>query len=142
MQKICSCCGVEKPHSCFQVRRASKDGLTASCKACLKERDKLRDQDPLRIQKKKEYAQGKGKEAADRAKKKYIENNPKKRSVHILTGNAIRDGILVKQCCEVCGSTNVVAHHKDYDKPLEVTWLCPKHHEAWHQANGEGLNGK
>lgn len=23
-------------------------------------------------------------------------------------------------------------HHKDYDKPLEVTWLCRRHHMLEH----------
>lgn len=140
MLKKCSCCGAEKPPHDFQVRRASKDGLTASCKACLKERDRIRDQDPARIAAKKEYIQGKGKEVANACKRRWQEKNPKKRSVHILTGNAIRDGLIHKGCCEVCGVQDVVAHHKDYDKPFEITWLCSKHHEAWHQEHGEGLN--
>jgi hypothetical protein len=36
--------------------------------------------------------------------------------------------------CEVCGDVlNVQAHHDDYDKPLEVRWLCRKHHQALHR---------
>ncbi len=138
--KVCSCCGVEKPRSEFQVRKASKDGLTASCKLCLKERDRIRDQDPERKAMKERYVKGIGREAATRAKRKYIEKNPKKRSVHIKTGNAIRDGKLFKQSCEVCGSQDVQAHHCDYDKPLEIMWLCPIHHEEWHRKHGEAKN--
>ena len=138
--KRCSCCGEEKPRSEFQVRSASKDGLTASCKLCLKERDRIRDQDPERKAMKERYVKGIGKEAATRAKKKYIEKNPKKRTVHIKTGNAIRDGKLFKQPCEVCGIADVQAHHCDYDKPLEVMWLCAIHHEEWHRQNGEAKN--
>lgn len=141
MLKKCSCCGVEKPHSAFQIRNMSKDGLTASCKACLKERDRIRDQDPKRKVLKEIYVKGKGKDKADAAKRRYKEKNPKKRSVHIITGNAIRDGKILKQPCEVCGGAKVVAHHDDYDKPLEVRWLCQAHHTQWHKENGEGLNG-
>lgn len=37
------------------------------------------------------------------------------------------------QPCEVCGSTHRIhRHHPDYDKPLEVMFLCPKHHQIWH----------
>jgi hypothetical protein len=45
---------------------------------------------------------------------------------------AIRAGDLIPQPCEVCGATkHIHAHHDDYDKPLEVRWLCsPHHHEA------------
>lgn len=41
---------------------------------------------------------------------------------------------LAPQPCEVCGSVERVhAHHKDYSKPLEVTWLCPFHHKQAHK---------
>lgn len=139
--KKCSNCGAEKPLSDYQKRKASRDGLTASCKACLKERDRIRDQNPERKLIKEIYVKGKGKDVANASKKRCMKKNPKKRSVHITTGNAIRDGKLFKSPCEVCGSTPVEAHHCDYNKPLEVIWLCPTHHEEWHRENGPGLNG-
>lgn len=140
--KKCSNCGAEKPLEQFQVRNASKDGFTASCKLCLKERDRIRDQKPERKAMKDRYVKGIGRQAAERSKKKYIEKNTKKRSVHIKTGNAIRDGKLIKQPCSVCGNLDVQAHHCDYDKPLEVIWLCPVDHEAWHRKHGEGKNSR
>jgi hypothetical protein len=56
---------------------------------------------------------------------------------------AIAKGILVRQPCEVCGESPVGsdgrslvhAHHCDYNKPLEVMWLCQPHHYEWHQRN-------
>lgn len=46
---------------------------------------------------------------------------------------AIKRGIIKKQPCEGCGSTiKVGGHHKDYGKPLDVNWLCPKHHGSLH----------
>lgn len=44
-------------------------------------------------------------------------------------------GRLVKQPCEVCGERKVRAHHDDYNKPVEIRWLCAKHHFEWHQKN-------
>lgn len=42
---------------------------------------------------------------------------------------AVRRGLIEKTVCVVCYSDqNVQAHHHDYDKPLEVDWLCYKCH--------------
>lgn len=46
---------------------------------------------------------------------------------------AIKRGIIKKEPCEICDSTiQVAGHHKDYSKPLEVNWLCPRHHGSLH----------
>jgi hypothetical protein len=42
---------------------------------------------------------------------------------------AVRSGDVIKMPCSVCGDDNSEAHHPDYDKPLEVVWVCRKHHE-------------
>ena len=47
---------------------------------------------------------------------------------------AIKKGKLFRKPCVICGELKVQAHHEDYDKPLEVRWLCNKHHRARHQA--------
>lgn len=39
---------------------------------------------------------------------------------------------LKKQPCEICGEKNVHAHHDNYNKPLEVRWLCSFHHKQHH----------
>ena len=137
--KLCSCCGSEKPLDLFQVRKASKDGRTASCRTCLSERDKERDS-PERAEARKNYQHGKGRQKANEAKRRYIERNPKKRSAHIAVGNAIRDGRLIRGLCEVCGDRDSVAHHDDYDFKLTVRWLCDTHHKAHHDEHGEGKN--
>lgn len=45
---------------------------------------------------------------------------------------AKREGVLTPQPCEVCGIVDTVAHHDDYRKPLDVRWLCGKHHMRHH----------
>jgi len=47
---------------------------------------------------------------------------------------------LVKYPCEVCGEENSEAHHLDYNDPLNVLWLCKKHHREWHNGR-DGLPG-
>lgn len=45
---------------------------------------------------------------------------------------AVRRGKIVKQPCEVCGESKTQGHHEDYSKPLEVVWLCKRHHREKH----------
>ena len=68
--------------------------------------------------------------------------NVKKRRVHACVRKALRVGTLSRMPCEVCGEIRVEAHHDDYNKPLEVRWLCIRHHNQWHTENGEGANGR
>lgn len=42
--------------------------------------------------------------------------------------NAIRRGKLIRLPCEVCKNPKSEAHHKDYNKPFEIEWLCRIHH--------------
>jgi hypothetical protein len=46
---------------------------------------------------------------------------------------ALRLGFLKKQPCELCGFAPAQAHHADYAKPLEVKWLCFRHHQEEHK---------
>lgn len=42
---------------------------------------------------------------------------------------AVKTGKLKKESCW-CGEKEVQAHHFDYSKPLEVEWVCQRHHEV------------
>ena len=58
-----------------------------------------------------------------------------KHKVRALTRGYIKAGHLVKEPCEVCGKkTTVEAHHDDYTKPMDIRWLCKKHHDEWHDS--------
>ncbi len=61
-----------------------------------------------------------------------------------LLETAIKQGVIQRRdTCEQCGSSGrmkdgrskVQAHHCDYNKPLEVLWLCQKCHHIWHKNN-------
>ena len=56
--------------------------------------------------------------------KEWRQRNPEKVRAHWAVSNAIRYGKLQRQPCEVCGETKSHAHHDDYNKPLDVKWLC------------------
>jgi len=57
---------------------------------------------------------------------------------------AIKTGVMVRRdSCQSCGKQNelrngrstIEAHHPDYNKPLDVMWLCSKCHHEWHKHN-------
>lgn len=48
---------------------------------------------------------------------------------------AIRLGKITPSPCEMCGEKKVQAHHDDYNKPLDVRWLCDKCRRLWHRTN-------
>ena len=52
---------------------------------------------------------------------------------HSAVSRAIREGRLDRNPCVRCGEAKSVAHHEDYDKPLEVMWLCQPCHKQRHK---------
>ena len=59
-------------------------------------------------------------------------DNPEKRKANLAVGNALRAGKLHKEPCAICGKIKSQAHHEDYYKPLDVVWLCGRHHMELH----------
>lgn len=62
----------------------------------------------------------------------YYRKNRDKQLARVKVRNAILAGKLRRGLCEVCGNPKVDGHHDDYSKPLDVRWLCKKHHEELH----------
>lgn len=73
-----------------------------------------------------------------------LEDKTKKKRVQHLVEKALKNGLLINpNKCEKCnvnntfndGRTEIQAHHCDYDKPLNIVWLCQKCHHDWHKEN-------
>lgn len=62
------------------------------------------------------------------------EERLKRRNARSKLNHYIRDKHLLRQPCEICGA-KAEAHHDDYNKPLDVRWLCFRHHREWHKTN-------
>ena len=119
-----------KAHWKIKVRRSRKKNSEH-----YKEYDKARADRPDRVKARRAYQKTEaGKQSLAKAKKKWLRRNILTRAAHVMLGNAVRDGRVIKGPCEVCGSTERIhGHHEDYAKPFDVRWLCPKHHAEAHK---------
>lgn len=137
--KTCFKCGEAKPLSAFYKHSGMADGHLNKCKECTKkDAGKHRSENIAKI---REYDRNRGNRLPNGYAKEYREKFPKKYKAHNMVNNAIRDKKLFPEPCEICGTTEAVhAHHDDYDRPLNVRWLCAAHHQQWHAKNGEAKN--
>jgi hypothetical protein len=56
----------------------------------------------------------------------------KRKLARCRVNTSIRRNQIQRKCCEECGSPNAHAHHENYDRPLDVRWLCEQHHRLIH----------
>lgn len=61
----------------------------------------------------------------------------RKANVRALSRHYVKTGKIIQTPCVKCGDPNSQRHHPDYDKPLEVIWLCRKHHLELHAEKSE-----
>lgn len=85
------------------------------------------------------------------AKMREYRADPERRPKHLARealNRALKSGNVMKGPCAICGNKKVHGHHEDYSKPLEVIWLCRKHHDEHHaaeklrNATAESASGK
>jgi ribosomal protein S27AE len=141
--KHCNTCNTDKEESEFHIRKASKDGLAAKCKQCAKKYDDARANLPHRVSARLQYSKTENYRLShNAANHKWEKSNQKKKSASCSVNNAVRDHKIEKptHCSECNTETQLHGHHDDYNKPLEVRWLCSKCHRAWHKEHGEAKN--
>lgn len=148
--KRCFKCGQDKERDAFYKHPQMGDGLLGKCKECTKKDatatriakieyyrsyDRMRASMPHRVMARIEYqSTDAGRAAVQRGKNSYLKRNPQKRAAHIAIRNAIKSGKVVPwPVCAVpeCNG-KPEAHHPDYSAPLDVVWLCKRHHEDTH----------
>lgn len=66
--------------------------------------------------------------------KRWSENNPEKMRSKYKYRTAVKNGTLVRPvvCSECEEEARIEGHHEDYDKPLDVIWVCNKCHNKLH----------
>lgn len=130
MTKVCKTCNKEKELSEFYKNPVNAGGYDCHCKDCTYLENKKYSE--IRKKWNKE-----NKERVYKSVRSWQERNKEKISAEIKLNQAVLKGKIKKECCAKCGSATVHAHHPDYSKPLEVIWLCPKHHKQMHGYRSE-----
>ena len=134
--KECFKCKTVKPLEEFYKHSRMSDGNLNKCKECTKnDASKHRTEN---LEKIRAYDRERAKEperikAATAITKAWRAEDSRRQSAHRLVFRSLRSGTLVKQPCERCGEQKSLAHHEDYDKPLEVMWLCQPCHKQRHK---------
>lgn len=134
LTKKCRDCKKIKPYSQFRKNILVKSGYINSCNDCRNkyEREHHRDnydREKAHLKAIKRTLSGKSKECTKRMQTKY----PEKYKARYTTKHAIKSGLIEKRPCEICNDVKSECHHPDYSKPLEVRWLCKKHHMELHR---------
>lgn len=136
--KVCFKCQRELPLADFYRHSGMADGHLGKCKECTK--SDVRKNRAANIEHYRAYDIARGNRQTMDYHRSYRDAHPSAYRARTMVGNAIRDGKLFREPCEVCGELETHAHHDDYLKPLNVRWLCAAHHSQLHQKHGSGLN--
>lgn len=124
--KLCGGCNTEKPFAEFNRNRAKKDGYQNWCRACLNPISTAWKKTPI------------GRASVSRTQK-HVKRNPKTRKAQQVVSGQVKRGKMTRQPCCVCNQPNADAHHEDYSRPLDLVWLCDKHHKQRHVAIQQGI---
>lgn len=132
--RLCKMCRQSKDLEEYYRHPKGAEGRAGKCKECAK---KLSRENM--IAKRDYYLAYDRMRAKTPGRKKYFQNrqiqdrtkNPLANEARRQVAYAIRKGTLQKTPC-YCGEPKVEGHHPDYSRPLEVVWLCHKHHKHMH----------
>jgi glutamate synthase domain-containing protein 2 len=132
--KRCFKCQCEKPLEGFYKHAQMGDGHLNKCKDCTKadvKRHRQESWETVRAYDRMRASQPHRVATRKRIVAEYEARFPQRKKAVQALNNAVRDGKVKKQPCWVCGE-KAVAHHPDYDQPLDVVWLCQAHHRQTH----------
>jgi len=149
-EKKCFKCNEIKSLEEFYKHAGMADGYLNKCKKCArsdvhknrsqnieyyKQYDRSRAMREDRVVARLEYNKTeRGKEARKTAYANAKNRRPERHNARVILNNAVRDGRILRPTSCTCGATGrIEAHHEDYSKPLEVSWLCVACHKQAHK---------
>lgn len=134
--KECFKCKAVKPLEEFYKHQMMADGHVNKCKECNKtdvRKNRIAKLDYYRQYDRERSSLPKRVKLSVEQNKKWRAEDRRRSRCHNAVARAIRSGELVPQPCVRCGDENSLAHHEDYDKPLDVMWLCQPCHKQRHK---------
>jgi hypothetical protein len=134
--KECFKCKTVKPLEDFYKHSMMADGHLNKCKACTK--SDVLEHRTKNIERIREYDRERAKNPERKAanlsvNQAWRREDPRRQRAHNAVTRAIKKGLLVRVPCCRCGVERSLAHHEDYDKPLDVIWLCQPCHKQRHK---------
>lgn len=134
----CPACRLWQVRGNYYHSKRTWNGITSQCKKCHTAGSvKTRDPDNAR-RTNREYMARARRINPDKFKER-DKNRPPASPEKVLArsrlNSAVKNGGLSKpKQCSKCGSEmRINGHHSDYNKPLEVEWLCPLCHAETHR---------
>lgn len=133
--KECFKCNILKPLGEFYKHRMMKDGHLNKCIECAKIDENIRRKN--NIEAIRAYDRERGRLPHRLILSVDITKRLRARITgytmsHSAVARAVKNGVLIRKPCCMCGSIMSVAHHDDYSMPLDVMWLCTIHHKSRH----------
>lgn len=136
--KRCSRCKATKTVKDFWKDRMRWDGLDNKCCECRREIDRSSRRKAYKRRYWKTHKNEKYRARQRRSSCARSHKFPEQHKAHRLVQAAIKSGALVRpEACGACGKipepftdgrAAIQAHHPDYEKPLQVKWLCTMCH--------------
>ena len=137
--KECKVCSEVKPLVDFYFHAQMRDGYRNQCKVCVCARTRQYDLDHLertRAVQKIRDAKPERRATREKYRQQYKKDHPHKIKAGSAVNNAVQRGKLIKpDKCERCERQVdlIHGHHEDYEKQLDVMWLCPPCHAERHK---------
>lgn len=135
-EKECFKCKTVKPLSEFYKHKEMIDGHLNKCKTCAKNdssNHRERNLEKIRLYDKERAKNRNRIKQAIEVTRAWRAEDSRRVAAHNAVARAIKSGQLERKPCERCGAEKSVAHHEDYDKKLEVIWLCQPCHKQRHK---------
>lgn len=143
--KQCFKCEAIKPLNEFYKHSKMADGHVNKCKICNK-KDVFENREK-NIEKIRAYDKARSKlparqKAAAEICSAWRKADIRRQKCHGAVAKAIKKGELIRLPCVKCGNKKSLAHHEDYDKPLDIIWFCQLCHKQRHKEINKLLQDK